>query len=141
TLQRLFEAREIVDGETRLTFAAYRALGGLDGAIDQAAERALADLGEAEAAALPRLLRQLAVPVQDSTAPGAARAALTIRSAPLAEAAPTPQARRLVEALTEARILLSAQEGNAAAVRLAHQRVLESWTRAREIVRTNADFF
>src|SRR5205085_9639083 len=77
----------------------------------------------------------------DSTAPGAARAALTIRSAPLAEAAPTPQARRLIEALTEARILLSAQEGNAAAIRLAHQRVLESWTRAREIVHTNADFF
>lgn len=141
TLQRLFEERQTADGEVRLTFAAYEALGGLGGAIDQAAERALAKLGEAEIGALPRLLRQLAVPVRDASSGGPARAALTIRSAPLAEAAPNEPARRLVDALVEARILLSGQQGDAASVRLAHQRVLDSWHRARDIVASNADFF
>jgi hypothetical protein len=141
TLQRLFEERQVVDGKTTLTFAAYQALGGLDGAIDQAAERALASLSEAEIGALPRLLRQLAIPVQDTASAGPGRAALTIRSVPLSEAAPDAAGKRLVHALVEARILLTAQEGEVASVRLAHQRVLESWNRAREIVRGNADFF
>lgn len=141
TLQRLFEERQVADGETRLTFAAYEALGGLDGAIDQAAERALAILGEAEIGALPRLLRQIAIPVRDSTSGVPGQSALTIRSTPLNEAAPNPAGQRLVDALVEARILLSAKEGDIASVRLAHQRVLESWKRAREIVRSNADFF
>jgi eukaryotic-like serine/threonine-protein kinase len=141
TLQRLFEERQTADGEVRLTFAAYEALGGLGGAIDQAAERALARLGEAEIGALPRLLRQLAVPVRDASSGGPVRAALTIRSAALADAAPNEAARRLVDALVEARILLSGQEGETASVRLAHQRVLDSWHRARDIVASNADFF
>jgi hypothetical protein len=51
-----------VDREARLTFAAYRALGGLEGAVDKEAEAALQALGEAERARLPRLLRELAAP-------------------------------------------------------------------------------
>src|SRR5262249_32740694 len=41
TLNQLFERRSTVAGKTLLTFAAYRAIGGLDGAIDKAAEDAL----------------------------------------------------------------------------------------------------
>ena len=48
-----------------LTFAAYRDIGGLDGAIDKRAEAAVAGLGAAEQGALPRLLRQLAVPARE----------------------------------------------------------------------------
>jgi tetratricopeptide (TPR) repeat protein len=140
TLQRLFIERHTTDDTVSLTFAAYEALGGIDGAIDQAAERAISGLDEADIGALPRLLRQLAIPVRDS-ASAAGRAALTIRSVPLTEAAPDTAGHKLVDALVEARILLSGQEGAGASVRLAHQRVLESWGRAREIVRSNADFF
>ena len=72
------------DDETLLTFAAYREIGGLDGAIDKRAEAAVAPLGEAEQACLPRLLRQLAVPAREKD--GAAT--LTIRPVPFDEAAP-----------------------------------------------------
>ena len=57
-LTRLFAAREEVDGRLRLTFKAYESLGGLKGIIDEAGERALKSLGEAEKARLPALLRR-----------------------------------------------------------------------------------
>jgi hypothetical protein len=138
TLQHLFAERQLVGAERRLTFAACRALGGISGAIDQAAERALAEPGVAEA--LPRLLRRLTVPVP-ATANAAGRSALAIRAATLAEAAPDAATRRLVDALVEARILLHSKERGVPTIRLAHDRVLESWRRARELAAGNFDFF
>jgi tetratricopeptide (TPR) repeat protein len=140
TLQRLYEDHATVDGETRLTFAAYTKLGGLDGAIDQAGEDALKELSDSERASLPRLLRQLVIPVQDVANAGG-RAGVTVRAVPLAEAAPDANAQVLIKALVDVRILTSATEGGAATVRISHQRVLESWKRAQDIVRANADFF
>ena len=137
-LQELFDRREVKDGETVLSFAAYRELGGLDGAIDKRAEAAIASLGEAEQGALPRLLRQLAVPAREKD--GAST--LTIRPA----AARRSCARRGVETsgrarLIDARILLSSGNEGTASVRLAHERVLKSWKRAAGIVRENAVFY
>ena len=68
-LQRLFTERQIAGAERRLTFAAYDALGGVDGAVDRAAERALAGAGEGAVDALPRLLRKLTVPVHAAARP------------------------------------------------------------------------
>ena len=136
-LQELFDRREAKDGETLLTFAAYREIGGLDGAIDKSAEAAVAPLGDAEQAALARLLRRLAVPAREKGGAGA----LTARPIPLAEAAPDEAAKRLVQALIDARILLSSGSKGGTAVRLAHERVLKSWKRAAAIVRDNADFY
>src|SRR5262245_1112799 len=65
TLQQLFAAREIVGVERRLTFAAYAALGDVAGALDQAAEGALAAPADAAIRALPALLSRLAAPLQD----------------------------------------------------------------------------
>jgi WD40 repeat protein len=140
TLQQLFEQREVVDGETRLTLAAYARLGGLAGAIDKEAERAVAALGEAERARLPRLLRQLAAPAQGVEA-GRDAARLTVRSLTMADAAYDGPSALLVHALIEARILLSSGGEDRATIRLAHQRVLESWKRAQDIVAANADFY
>ncbi|MGD0026137.1 MAG: ATP-binding protein, partial [Xanthobacteraceae bacterium] len=140
TLDQLFAAREASNHETRLTFAAYRALGGLEGAVDKEAESALKTLGEAERARLPRLLRELAAPAAHDGI-GAARAAFDIRSVPLADAAYDETSGRLVRALVDARILLSSGEGSQATVRLAHARVLDSWQRAKTIVTENADFY
>ena len=66
-LEQLFKRLKVVEIEAadhaparierRLTFAAYNAMQRLDGAINQSAENALAELGNAELEALPRLLR------------------------------------------------------------------------------------
>ena len=139
TLNFLFEQR-VTDGyETKLTLKAYDALGGLAGAIDKEAERAIAPLGKDEQERLPRLLRQLAAPAQGGE-PGAA-AGLSIRAVPLAEAAYDAPSERLIKALVDARILLSSGSEQNATIRLAHQRVLENWRRAKDIVAANAEFF
>ena len=140
TLNQLFEARERLDHGGQLTFAAYRALGGLEGAVEKEAEAAFARLGATEQGRLPRLLRELVAPAGDGTM-AAARAAFDIRPVPLADAAYDEASARLVQALIDARILLSAGEGGQATVRLAHARVLDSWQRASRIVEDNADFY
>jgi eukaryotic-like serine/threonine-protein kinase len=144
-LERLFSEREVVDGETRLTFAAYEAMGGLGGAIDQAAEAALSTLGEKEIAALPRLLRSLAVPVRDKKTATVAGGELTVRTVPIADAIPDEAARALVDALIEARIIVATaserETDRVAQIGVAHQRVFESWKRARQIVEDHKDFF
>ena len=88
TLQRLFAERQLIGQERRLTFAAYAAMGGVAGAIEQTAEAALAELSDAERQALPTLLRRLAVPIQGGKD-------LAIRRVPLADVAPDTATRRL----------------------------------------------
>ena len=139
TLDFLFEQRETVDGETRLTMAAYDGLGGLAGAIEKEAERAMSGLGKEEAERLPRLLRQLATPAQGGELGGPV--GFTVRAVPLAEAAYDAPVERLVRALVDARILLSSGSEQNATIRLAHQRVLENWGRAKAIVAANAEFY
>ncbi len=60
---------------------------------------------------------------------------------PLADAAYDPASERLIKALVDARILLSSGSEQNATIRLAHQRVLENWHRAKEIVAANAEFY
>ena len=138
-LSRVFEGRESVGGEIRLPLKVYEGLGGLKGIVNEAGETALASLGEAEKARLPRLLRRLAVPthVQDAIGKGA----LTIRAVPLAQAAPDAAAGNLLDALVRARLLTTSGVEAEAQVRLAHQKVLEDWARARTIVVESADFY
>jgi tetratricopeptide (TPR) repeat protein len=148
-LSRLFEGRQQVGGELRLPFAVYESLGGLKGIVDEAGERAITSVGEQEQARLPRLLRQLAVPALNQGV--AASDALTIRAVPLTQAAPDAATRTLLDALVTARLLtVSGNETEGkdksiapaeAQVRLAHQRVLEDWGRARTIVAESADFY
>jgi tetratricopeptide (TPR) repeat protein len=137
-LNRLFEARVTVGSETRLTHTAFTALGGLSGIIDREAERAVAALGDSELAQLPRLLRQL---VTVTAAEGGDAGTLTTRTVPLAAAAATDGARRLVDALVTARILLVSGEGHSAGLQLAHQRVIADWRRARDLIAANQDFY
>jgi eukaryotic-like serine/threonine-protein kinase len=138
-LSRLYEGRESVAGAIRLPLKVYEGLGGLKGIVNEAGETALASLGEAEKARLPRLLRQLAVPAHDQD--GIGKGALTIRPVPLAQAAPDETGRRLLDALVTARLLTATGIEADAQVRLTHQRVLEDWSRARGIVAESADFY
>jgi tetratricopeptide (TPR) repeat protein len=133
--------------EVRLTFAAYHALGGLDGAINQVAEDALADFGGGLSGKeideeLARLLRRFAVPVGDNAGPAAAQAALTVRPVAFAEATPDDASRRLVEVLVHARLLVSdALSGGDALLRLAHERILTSWKKAQTVIEAHREFF
>ena len=136
-LARLYEGRRRVGERTILPLDVYAGLGGLPGIIDEAGERALASLGPAEAARLPQLVRSLAE--LDGRTPLTGK--LTVRSIPLARAAPDDEIRRLVEALAAARLLTLRGAGEGGSVRLAHQRVLSDWARAREIVAGSADFY
>ena len=136
----MFEAAKQSEHSKLLSFAAYRALGGLQGAVDKEAEAALGTLQEPERARLPRLLRELAAPARAGEV-AAARAVFDIRSVPVAVAAYDDTSATLVRALVDARVLLSGGEGKAATVRLAHARVLDSWQRAKTIVEENADFY
>ena len=138
-LSRLFERREKIGDETLLMLKVYEDLGGVKGIIDEAGEKAMATLGIAETARLPRLLRLLAVPAQGQD--GIGKTALTITAAPLTRAAPDAGARKLVDALVAARLLTVSGLAADAQVRLAHQRVLEDWARARGLVAESADFY
>ncbi|MFI5010727.1 MAG: hypothetical protein ACHQAY_00105 [Hyphomicrobiales bacterium] len=146
-LERLFEERVQVGKEIRLTVDAYRRMGGLAGAINRTAEAALARLGKAEVAALPRLLRSLAVPVHDHGATTVGAADLTVRIVPRVQAVPDEATGRLVKALTDARIIvITGSEGGGrrdgeALIGIAHQRVFESWERARKIISEHREFF
>src|SRR5262249_27963517 len=116
----------------------YQALGTLNGAIDTAAEAALTPLGLPAVAALPRLLRSLVVHAAGSG--GTAGATLALHQAPLAALAQDEATRGLVRALTDARILVSARDASdAPVVALAHQRVIEAWARARDVIAQSAD--
>ncbi|MBV8589581.1 MAG: tetratricopeptide repeat protein [Acetobacteraceae bacterium] len=140
-LDRLFEARVATADGAMLTVAAYENLGGLAGIINREAERAIIGLDQADIGRLPRLVRQLAaIGASDGTETSATPASLTTRRVSLADATPDAPSQRLVQALVEARILLTSGKEVAADVRLAHQRVLTDWARAREAVEASRRF-
>jgi tetratricopeptide (TPR) repeat protein len=138
-LDRLFQQRALgPDGSVTLTHAAYQALGTLNGAIDTAAEAAIAPLGPAAIAALPRLLRALVLYTAPSA--GAVLATPALRQAPVATIAHDDISRRLLTALIDARILVSGRDhADNPVVGLAHQRVIEAWGRARDAITESAD--
>jgi len=137
-LDRLYQERSRRDGDVVLTHAAYRALGTLNGAIETAAEAALVPLGSAGAAALPRLLRSLVSYASPSAAAG--RMTPALKQTPLAQAAHDETSKALVTALIDARILVSGRDQSGRpVVGLAHQRVIEAWQRARNLIAENVE--
>jgi hypothetical protein len=130
TLQWLFEHRE---GE-RLMFAAYDELGGLEGAIGRAAEKAFDGVGAEAQATLPQLLRGLAETSRNADG-------LALRNMPLADAPPDTPQRALADALVAARVIVIHGAGQDAMLRLAHDAVLRGWGRAREIAAREQDFY
>jgi hypothetical protein len=135
TLRQLYEQRTEVDGETRLTHAAYDALGGLHGAIAAEAERAVVNLSAGTLDALPRLLRRLAEPARDGKT-------LTLRDVAQADVAAEPAEAALVQALLGARILIARQDAaGRPTLRLAHDAVLTSWPKAVAAAQASREFY
>lgn len=113
------------DGAGLLTFAAYRELGGLEGAIGRRAETVFQAQPQAVQRALAQLLRKLA------KIEGARPVARAVPVSLLAAGSPE---RTLAEAFLDpaARLLVSDGDPNQAQLRLAHEALLTHWPRARD---------
>ena len=117
TLAQLFAARE---GKT-LTYAAYKDIGGLEGAIATHAEKVFATVPPEAQETLDALLRMLVADIdQDGR--------LTIRTPSRAALIEGGAAPELVDKMTEARLLVSAE----GALRIAHEALLRRWQRGAE---------
>jgi len=125
-LEQLYAQRS---PEGRLTHSAYEGLGGVKGAIRRHAEDSYLALDTDSQATLPSVFRGL---VQvDHTEEG--RVATRGR-VPLEKVAPTPEARRLVSAFTQARLLRQTKgENDQPVVEIAHEALLE-WPRLQSLV-------
>ena len=117
-----------------LTFAAYRALGGLEGAIARRADEVVDALPPEIQDALPAVLRALTtVRLGDET--------ITARPAPFCRARRKPAQAALVDALIAARLLVGDEDAEGhAVVRVAHEALLNRWPRARDIVNADRQF-
>lgn len=115
TLSRLFDARN----GNKLTFKAYRAMGGLEGAIAAHADAVFETVSPAGQATLDALLRALVADID-------ANGRLTIRTPAYAAVAHDEASQELVKRFVEARLIVNA-EGE---VRIAHEALLRHWQRA-----------
>lgn len=128
-LDTLYEA----SGEDRvLTFAAYRAIGQLEGAIAKRADDVVKALPADVQKALPAVIRALVtVRTDEGTA--------TARVVSMAQISATPQQETLVKALIAARLLVTDGEGGEAVVRVAHKALLNRWPQAQAIIRESRE--
>jgi tetratricopeptide (TPR) repeat protein len=114
-----------------LTFAAYRELDGLEGALGRRAREVFGDQPEEVQAALPRLLRALVTVGQGP------RAVIAARPCPLDNFPADGPERQLIAAFLapEARLLVADEgetHGGGPRVRVAHEALLTHWDRARD---------
>ncbi|RWX70047.1 hypothetical protein EN780_04495 [Mesorhizobium sp. M4B.F.Ca.ET.089.01.1.1] len=117
-----------------LTFAHYRALGGLEGAIARRADEVVDLLAPKIQEALPAVLGAL-------TTANPGDETVTARPALLTEVAGTPARSALVRALIDARLLVSDEDAAGhVVVRVAHEALLSRWPRAGDIVNANRNF-
>ncbi|MGI9025743.1 MAG: tetratricopeptide repeat protein [Burkholderiaceae bacterium] len=121
-LEELYKRR---NNEDVLTFRAYEQLGGVEGALAQRAEAVLASVSGRAQKSLTSVLRELVTFGGDD------------ESKPLRRVAPrdafqSKDARELVDALIEARLLVSTLDADGqSAISLAHEALLEFWPRLR----------
>ena len=117
-----------------LTFAAYRALGGLEGAIARRADEVVEALPPHVQDTLPVVIRSLTtVRLGDE--------AITAAPVLATEVTSTPAQAALVEALIAARLLVSDEDAEGrAVVRVAHDSLLGRWPKARNLINANREF-
>jgi HEAT repeat protein len=129
TLDELYRA---TGGDGRLTHAAYDEIGGVQGAIGKRSETVFLALSDEEKAALPRVFRELVkVDDQGNATRQRARLSCTVE---------TEEARRLTDALTDARLLVQSRgEKNEPVVEVAHEALFRSWSRLAEWIKETQD--
>lgn len=119
TLAQLFSARR----DNLLLLETYRAIGGVRGAVVNAAEQAWAQLSAQAQDALPGLIAELTAGFGDANEALAKPIALD-------RAAPDRSRRELIDQLVDKRLLI-VDEGS---VRVAHEALLRNWPRAIELL-------
>ncbi|HVA40922.1 MAG TPA: AAA family ATPase, partial [Candidatus Binataceae bacterium] len=125
--------RDIEDARgAALSYASMRELGGLTGAIANRAEAVFAALPAQDQAALPKVLRSLVSVSRSGAEPAARAASMTL----FREGGPE---RRVIKALTDARLLVGDGDGGGARIRLAHEALLTHWERARRQIAQDRD--
>ncbi|WP_115719809.1 nSTAND1 domain-containing NTPase [Gallaecimonas mangrovi] len=117
-LEQLYLQRE----GNLLKVSVYQALGGIEGAIGQAAEDALAQLSPAQQQALPRVLSLLVTLREDEES-------ITSRSACWADLK-NPDETALVQAMVDKRLFVSHLQHGEASFSVAHEALLRRWPRA-----------
>jgi len=118
-----------------LTFSAWQATGGIDGALGRRADEVFQQLSAGEQAALSDLLPQL-VTVDTDGEQSAVR-----RRSPLSELTGTPDRKTLTTYLIKARFLTAETDPQSgqAVVSLAHEALLRRWPRVADWVHANRD--
>lgn len=125
TLQALYEVK---DEDGTLTFSAYEAMGGLEGALAQRAERIHDSLDARAIRAFPRLLHRLVAVAGD----GDGVTARTVRWIDIDE-----DEQHAVRQLIDARLLVSLLEDDEPCFTLAHEALLRHWPRVADWVQTH----
>ncbi len=125
TLQLLYEHR---DAKGMLSFAAYRAIGGLEGALARRADETYAALAAGVRARLEGVLSRMITVDVDSA--GACRRVLR-------EALPDIETCALVDAFIAARLFVAGSDQGRPDVGIAHEALIRQWPRARDWVHDN----
>ncbi len=134
TLDELYK-RRTADGE--LTFAAYRGLGEMKGALAQRAEEVYGRLRPPVQALVPALFRALA------TVRHGDEDVVVARRVPRERLENSAEARELLEAFIGARLLVSDREradDGKAVVGVAHEALLQHWPRLKQWLAEDRDF-
>lgn len=122
TLEELYRLRT---PEGLLTLAAFDELGGVEGSLARRAEEVFASLPASVREAFPAVMRHLVTVVDN-----AEETAVAARPAPLERLRDGPASSGLVDALIEARLLVTYwADEDGAVVRVAHEALLRHWPR------------
>lgn len=137
-LRELYENRA---DERQLTFAAYDALGGVEGALANRAEETFAGLPPDSQQALERVLRSL-VTLGTESADGSRTEKAVRQYAPLSRFENDLPAKFLIDRFISARLFTTGQVENShePAVSVAHESLLRVWKRAMKWKDKNLDF-
>ncbi len=131
TLDALYEARS-PDG--LLTLGAYRALGGVEGAVARRAEEAYSKLSPASQAAFDQVFGML-VRLRSDDATGAVRSRIAIKLV-----SNTPERKAFVDAFVAARLLISDRSDTGEPIlTIAHEALLRAWPRLSGWIERNRD--
>jgi DNA-binding winged helix-turn-helix (wHTH) protein/energy-coupling factor transporter ATP-binding protein EcfA2 len=112
-----------------LTFAGYRAIGGLEGALAQRAEHTFANLPVAVQQQLAELLRRMVVLAGEDLSPLGRRVAWSELQDPLL--------RQLAQAFVDERLFVAARAGGVPGVAAAHESLFRNWPRASDWIAGN----
>ena len=130
-LSELYQNRD--DAQRLLTFAAYQAMGGVEGALGKRAEEVFQGLPDEAQTALNEVL-----PLLITLDIAGDQAAVRLR-APMHKLTDTAASAALTKALIDARFLTSDRQGHDAIVTLAHEALLRRWERIASWITSNRE--